>query len=313
VPDLPTVLRQHGVTLEQPGSDRHVRLGWLGHVCPWCAGSFGYHLGFNVEKGYFRCWRCGFHPTRDVIQKLCHVDRSTAIDILRSADGPNRGRNRRLDQLVQKRIGLHRYRRPSGVAPLAANHRSYLASRGFDPDRVAEEWGIEGTGPVSSLDGIDYRFRLFVPIHWDGTEVSFQTRDVTGKSDAKYVSCPPERELVTHKDVVYRHPDYGGRLGLAVEGVTDAWRLGPIAFATFGTSFKVEQVRAIAGLYSSVAVLFDAERAAQQRADRLVRMLGDVGVRATSFLLDGDDDPGSMSDDDAARAVEAVIEWDARG
>lgn len=309
MPDLQTVLRQRGVNLQPAGSDRHVRVGWMGIACPWCAGSAGLHLGYNMEKSFFNCWRCGFHPTLEVIERLCHVDRETARDILRSADGPGGRSTRARDAAVQRRIGLHRYKRPSDVEPLARSHRRYLERRGFDPDRIAEEWGVMGTGPTSYLDRIDYRFRLFVPISWDGTEVSFQARDVTGKSDKKYVACPMDRELTHHKHVVYRHPEAAGGFGIAVEGVIDAWRLGRLAFATFGIRFTTEQVNAIAGLYRRVAILYDREGEAPARARELLVRLGGVGVEATVFELEGDDDPGGMSEGDAAEAVSLMSEW----
>lgn len=311
MPSLPDVLRQYGVAFAPAGADRHVRTGWVGRQCPYCTGSPGLHLGYNLEKGFFHCWRCGFHPSVDVIQKLCHVDLPTALEIYRSADGPVPGRSKAKDQRVQKAIGSRRYKRPSGVGPMLGNHRRYLAGRGFDPDEVEAEWGVEGTGPISRLDDLDYRFRLFVPIYWDGVESTFQARDVTGKSEVKYKACPTDRELVHHKHVVYRHPRYEGSLGIAVEGVTDAWRLGPMAFAVFGIEYRIEQLDAIAGLYGSVAVLFDAEPTAMAQARKLAGQLSNRGVRATVFRLEDDADPGSMSRDDARRAVDAVLEWDA--
>src|SRR4029077_16224057 len=109
------------------------------------------------------------------------------------------------------RAGDHKpHKRPSDLGPLREAHRRYLRHRGFDPDIIAGQWQIQGTGPVSTLDGIDYRNRIFIPILWDEKEVSFQTRDITNRSRARYISCPAPRELTPHKNVLYgREADWG--------------------------------------------------------------------------------------------------------
>jgi len=40
---------------------RHVRRGWVQVHCPFCRGSQDYHLGYNIDQGYYCCWRCKFH------------------------------------------------------------------------------------------------------------------------------------------------------------------------------------------------------------------------------------------------------------
>lgn len=277
------------------------RGGWISTHCPHCAGSADWHLGYNLAKNFYKCWRCGGHPTIETLAKLCHVDRPTAAELYRSITSAPGGAARAVrDREAQARVGISRYRHPGGVGPMESNHRRYLEGRGFEPDRIAGEWGVLGTGPTSRLDGIDYRFRLLVPIVWDGAEVSFQARDVTGKSDLKYISCPPEREARSHKTVLYGRQESWGRVGVVVEGVTDCWRLGPMACATFGIQYRPEQVLEIADRFERVFVIFDAEPAAQEQARMLaarLRMLLDEDPIVVD--LGGGVDPGSLSQDDA--------------
>ena len=38
---------------------KYCRPGWVNIDCPFCIGSPGPHLGYNLSGNYFNCWRCG--------------------------------------------------------------------------------------------------------------------------------------------------------------------------------------------------------------------------------------------------------------
>ena len=308
------IYRQHGVRYATEGTK--ITSGWIGTPCPFCNSS-DYHLGVNVARVYWHCWRCGPHRAVESLMALCRVDMREAIELWRQLApfGPAPRR----DDDAQKRISIHGYKRPSNVVDMLPQHRRYLEGRNFDPDEVGRIWGVRATGPVSCLDGIDYSHRLFIPIEWEGREVSFQTRDFTGKSDVKYISCPNDREARHHKDLLYRHPDASrSRFGIAVEGVTDVWRLGTAAFAVFGIKFRREQVNEIARRFDRVAIAFDrragsaawhgGEAQAYRQARRLSWQLRATAVQTMVCELP-DGDPGSMSPDDAAHLVRDVRRW----
>ncbi len=305
--DILDIYRQHSIHFATEG-DRHTSRGWVNVHCPFCTGSPGLHLGFNLEKKFWVCWRCGWHNPIEALTTLCQINEREArrlyYDELKAASGAAAP----IARERQSPVRLSLYKRPSDVAPLRAPHKRYLAGRDFDPDEIAAEWGVVSTGPVSSLDHIDYRHRILVPIMWDGREVSFQCRDVTGKSDVKYKACPPDREMVHHKHILYGRQDQWTRAGIAVEGVTDVWRLGPHAFALFGIQFKTEQVMVIAKHFDRVGVVFDGgDRAAQKQARKLCAQLDAVGVDAFVTKLGDGVDPGSLSDDDAAHLVRQIV------
>lgn len=295
------VLSRYGV----PFRATDARGGWVSVHCCFCAGSADFHLGFSVEHSYWRCWRCGRHDAAEVLAALCRVDRSTAIDLHRAVRGsPGDAQRIARDRAAQAAVRISRYRRPDDVGPMGSVHRRYLEGRGFDPDRIEREWRVLGTGPASRLDGVDYRFRLFVPVTWDGTEASFQARDVTGRSDRKYLACPVDREVRHHKHVLYGNQEKWGRVGIVAEGVTDVWRLGPTACAVFGIQYRDEQVREIVRNFERVAIVFDAEAQAQAQARRLAATLRLV-LDAETVVVDlgSGIDPGSMSQDDADHLV----------
>jgi hypothetical protein len=284
------------------------RGGWVSTTCPYCVGSEDDYLGFSIEKSYFHCWSCGWRPSIDTLVLLCHVDRDTARDIYGSirpgAGGPARSTR---DRKVQAKVRLSLYRHPSGVSSMSPHHLCYLARRGFDPNKIAGEWGVLGTGPTAYLDGIDYRFRLLIPVTWDGAEVSFQTRDVTGKSDRKYLACPTDREIKHHKHILYGRQESWGETGIVVEGVTDVWRLGPRACAVFGIQYTTEQMLEIAKNFRRVAIVFDSDRAARAQARKLAAQLRLHLVTMPVVVdLGNGVDPGSLSQDDADHLVKEL-------
>jgi hypothetical protein len=295
------VYREYGVAHEVTPR------GWVNCACPHCQ-DHGMRLGFN--SGYF-CWKCGSHPIVPTLVELLGVAEAVARDISRSLRGaPDPVARQQRDQEIQARVSISRYRRPDDVGPLRPSHRSYLAGRGFDPDRIAAEWGVESTGPVSRLDGIDYRHRILIPVRWGGREVSFQCRDVTGRDPQRYRACPVEREVVHHKYLLYGDErGWSGRTGIAVEGATDCWRLGKLSFAVFGIQYRVEQVREIVRRFDRVAVVFDSGRQAQHQARALAARLAGAGVHTTLIGLGEGEDPGSMGEDAARELVAGVAAW----
>ena len=305
MPDLPSLLRSRGVPIRTEGAN--VGSGWIGVHCPFCQGSRDFHLGYNLTGHVWKCWRCGFHPGADVLHALLGVDRGEAVELWRSVSSgaPARVRLAERDRQAQRRVLIGGYKHPSGVGPLGPLHRRYLEGRGFDPDELAADWGVLGTGPVSYLDEVGYRHRVLVPILWEGREVSFQARDATGRAERKYMACPTSREAVHHKDVFYMHPACAqSRAAVVVEGITDVWRLGRRAVALFGIQYKSQQVAHLARLFDRVVVAFDGgERQARLQARRLAAQLSACGVRADVENLPPGVDPGGMSADDARHLV----------
>lgn len=275
------------------------RRGWVELQCPFCDDR-SQNLGYNLEKDYFSCWRCGGHRVLDTICRLAKVTTSGASDIIRRySSGPQFAPQESI------RIGEKKaFRFPSSVCDIQKQHRKYLEERGFDADRLVEVWRIMGTGPVAPLDNVDYKHRIVIPISWQQRVVSFQTRDITGKHSLRYMACPKQRELIEHQSIVYRHPSLcdEDEWTVAVEGVIDAWRMGPQAFATFGIAITSEQVRAIAGTFKKVAVLFDRETQAQKAARDLMGELRFRGVQCRAVSL-----PRSVKDPADLQQIQADV------
>jgi hypothetical protein len=263
---------------------KHATQGHVNTHCPFCSGSRDFHLGFNIHAGVFHCWRCGWHPLVETLARLLGMSESQVFPIVQEYGG--KARRAYVEPIIRVRAKAHRL--PSDTGPMGPSHRKYLKQRGFDPDELEREWGLLGTGPLSLLDGVHYSRRIIIPIFWEGERVSFQGRDITGKSNRKYMACPEERELVKHKHILYRHPKNNSKdCCIVVEGVTDAWRVGTSAVATFGIKYTKEQLR-ILRTFRRVVVWFDQEDFAQEQAHKLIMELSFGGVETDQIFTPKD-------------------------
>lgn len=280
---------------------KHCRPGWVNTPCPFCTGNPGYHLGFDIQNSHYYCWRCGWHPTTQTIALLLNISNKQAYQLI-NAYGI-------LTPKIVKdpvfKIRKKQHRMPSGTGPLQINHKKYLQSRGFIPEQLEHDWNIVGTGPISHLDGVDYKHRIIVPILWDHAAVSFIGRDVTNKSPLRYRVCPKDRELVHHKDIIYGKQDEWNGIGICVEGVTDVWRFGKDAFCTFGIEYTYKQIRTIKKYFHKVFIVFDSDPQAIKQAYKLSADLKFRGVNTDVILIDND--PASMTQENANQFIKQFI------
>jgi hypothetical protein len=215
---------------------------------------------------------------------------------------------------------------PSPTTPLQPVHKRYLESRGFDPDYLEKVWGLMGTGAISLLGDLNYKHRIIIPYVWNGKQVSFDARDITGKAMTKYQACPLEREIIPHKDILYGKQEAWKETGICVEGTTDVWRLGARSFATSGINFMPKQLKIIAKTFKRVAVVFDSspkkekslsiesikansniskEMQAEKQAKELIAELRFRGVDAFRVSIIGD--PATMEQSEADYFVKQLI------
>jgi len=272
-------------------SDRgkHSRPGWVQIVCPFCTGNPGWHGGFNINGGYYNCWRCGAHWIQKVIASLIKRPMSAAFDIARrytSADQKKEFRERQY-------IGKIDY--PSGTTRLMPQHLKYLIGRGYDPIKLIRQFDLKGTGNIG-----DYKNRIVAPIYMDGKLISYTSRDITGNHDSKYMACPDDQEVFHHKYSLYGLDQSVGDSCLIMEGITDVWNLGPGSLGTHGIDYQSQQVILISRRFKRSFILYDAEYQAQEKAMDLYTDLTSFNVDCEILSFnDLGEDPGNMSSADA--------------
>jgi len=296
------IYRDFGIEhLTEEARHRHATAGWVNVHCPFCAGSQDYHLGFNLDDHFFRCWRCGHHWPDESLKALLGVSTSEAQQIIKQYGGTSTGPIKD----SKPKVNLHKFKYPTQMGPLRPPHRKYLENRGYDPDYLADKWGVQGTGPVSSLDKISYAKRIVAPIQWEGKDATFQARALYDSMQPKYLACPMAREVHHHQHILYGRPLHWKRRGVCVEGTFDVWRLGPQSFAIFGIDFTPEQVRTMSKFFDEIVILFDPGRTEMRQARKLIKQLAGYGVKAWVEKLETD--PGDMPQDDADHLMRGIM------
>ncbi len=261
--------------------------GWVNIHCPFCQGSQDYHLGIRADGMGCHCWRCGKHKLWDAIKAVCGPSQESLGKIReRYGAGPVR-----LVQSDTTRLHAASVSWPSGILesiPVMAV--DYLRDRGFDPVLLAGTWGLRFTGPTGP-----YKFRIIAPIYDGGKLVSYQGRCYTGKRELRYKACPKDLEAVGHQNLLYGEWLVTGRHIIVVEGITDAWRFGPGAVATFGIGYTMAQVERLAK-YRRVSLIFDSDPQAIEQAEELGVLLRGLNPEIQVDVVELEDgDPGELS------------------
>lgn len=259
--------------------------GWVQIACPFCDDPES-HGGFNTISGYYNCWRCGHHSIVEIIVALIRVSFAQAKEIVKEFQ--QFGSVESIAEATSRPATIDW---PEGTTELEDRHKKYLIGRDFDPNKLVEIWGIKGTGLVGA-----YKLRVIAPIMLQGRMVSYQGRDITGKSEERYKACSKQREIINHKSILYGL-DYVEQVAIVVEGVTDVWRIGKGAIATFGTEYTPAQVNFLAARQlKKVFILYDAD--AEKQSVKLEADLIALGVNTERLELTKDVDPGELSLDE---------------
>lgn len=276
---------------------KHIRPGWLQIHCPFCPGPRNWHLGFNISRGYTNCWRCGWHSLANTIHTLleCNWHQTQAI-IKQYSTGitTNIPTTEHLPSVSVIKL-------PSSCGPLTAVHRKYLKNRHFNPDKLIHDWQLVGTQHVGN-----YKWRIIAPVYLNSKLVSYQGRDITGKSSLPYMACPTDEEVVHHKHTLYGIDYVVNRKAIIVEGIVDAWRMGRGTVATFGTGYTREQLLMMVKWLRQAFVLYDAEPEAQEIAQQLTAELYGLGIQTENICL-GKGDPGDLPNETAAQIKRELL------
>ena len=263
--ELVRILQQLGIDYREHGQHRKSRANWIQICCPYCMHGDFYH-GLSIESRASVCWNCGKHrigetlsrasgkPLREVLKLLGFADRRTAAPSVHTG----------------------KYTPPPKIIDLPPAHRRYLESRGFNPDTLAQMWGIRGIGLAARL-----KWRIWIPIcNAKGRPVSWTTRSIAAESSSRYMSADPSEESVSAKSLLYGE-QFCKHAVIIHEGPIDVWRTGPGACGTLGLQVTAPQMLKIAR-YPQRWICFDAEKAAQKRAQALADSLavfpGETGI-----------------------------------
>jgi len=283
--DIKKLLTDHSIQFaDEHMQHKHTRRGWIQINCPFCVHGPGWHLGYNLKQGYFVCYKCKFKRTDDVLSKILNVRKPEAWGIAKAY-----ARRGVLDKGTPwKPAKMCSW--PVGTVDLLPAAKKYLKKRGYDWRILEELYGLRSTNHLGH-----YKFRVIAPFMHKGVMVSYQGRDYTGRQDPPYKGCAKDLEVIPHKEMLYgAHLVPLDRIVL-VEGLFDAWRIGPGAAATCGIAFTAAQVKQ-AAKFRHRFVLYDQEEgqareAAQELASSLALYPGETELIEVDELGDPDEFP----------------------
>jgi hypothetical protein len=281
---------------------KHCRAGWVNIECPFCTGNPGYHLGYCFSKedafyGSYVCYRCGRHSVFSVFKNF--MDSASNSEIMRAMHDYSDGESEPVKRFKEKSCEDKIVHLPVGCGPIKRDHIDYLKSRKYNYKNIVRTWDIMGTGFIG-----DYKWRIVAPIYQGGRLVSYQGRDITKKSSMRYKPCLKKLEVKHHKECLYGLDLVPGNRILVVEGITDAWRMGPGAVATFGIKFTLSQVMLLSE-FAKVFLMFDLGKTEYDQMEKMASYLSVFTDVSILKLKKGD--PGDLSDDEAQRIMVNVV------
>lgn len=287
--DIITLFNDYNV--DYTDNHHHVTKGWVNVHCPFCSGSRNYHLGVHLQTGACNCWRCGSHGLFNVLRILLNVNSNELRNILNKYMDMDAlylfSKRKKLKNRLNENIKIK-----TPYIDLTEKHRKYLQKRNYDVDSLINIWGLK------SFDRIgDYKYRIFIPIYFKNKIVSYQGRTTSDTVIPRYKTCSKEDELIHHKYIVYGY-DYAVMNDsiIVVEGVTDAWRIGTGAVATFGITYTITQALLLAN-FKKVYIMYDNEKNAIRQAKNLGKDISLIGNSEVYVLTNYDsDDPGNLSE-----------------
>ena len=191
-------------------------------------------------------------------------------------------------------------------------HRDYLKGRGLDPDWLIKEYGVKGT--IYYPDDYKKGFRIFFPIRHKNKIVSYVGRSYLDSPMNKYMCCDKLDELYFHKHLLFNQDRVTGRKGIVVEGPTDVLNLVQSSgnfniVATYGTSYKDEQLQELRRLFDEIFIMYDPEDKAQEKAMKIKSYMESYGKKATiiKLKLGTNMDPGKLPAKTARFLVENYL------
>ena len=216
-----------------------------------------------------------------------------------------------------------------GLESLGDSHPAiqYLRSRQFDPQEIATQWGVTFCD-WSVATNPQFKYRLVIPIYRPGPtlgalpsgeqrrpfRVGWQAREI-GMGDAgepKYLTMTGMQK----SQLLYGLPEALNTSGPVwiVEGVTDAWRVGPGAVALFGKSLGRVQHTLLLKHFVGRPLVVLLDRDARKDALGIQRILQDArrslpGDRRVVIaeIPAGRSDPGDSTREELLASTEAAL------
>lgn len=265
----------------------NVKRGEVNIRCPFCgAADPSYHLGLNLETGFWACWRNNTHRGKSPIRllmRMLNASYARACEIagvnkdyvdpegFDAAAARIMGRDKKIErpeQVRRRHLSLDEFE-PVTERIRTRRHWNYLYQRGFgenDIQSLCESYSLRAgvSGPQSD--------RIVLPYIVNGDVVAWSGRAI-GKATIRYRDLDHDDCLIPPKETLFNHDGMltGGRVLVIVEGPFDALKLD-----FYGRDFGVRAVALSTNSISEQQVL--TLRDAEDRFDRVLSMMDSASV-----------------------------------
>lgn len=293
--DIAKIYAQYGIITASQGH-KHYRAGWIQTPCPFCTGTPGFHLGYNLIDDYFNCWRCGYKNKFLAVSKVLGCTVKEAKNIIRESSGLSS-----LKKVKKVKVQRKSFKLPPHTIPITKSkyQLKYMLRRGFTRKQIfllQKRFKIQCTSNISKIDNMNLKFRIVAPIIWKDKIVSWQTRDCTGTNGLKYITCPKSREIEHHKHILYDPPE-NKEILILTEGIFDVWKIFlsgyDISTCGFGVEITDEQILLLKK-YKTVLVWLDPDSAGKKKTRELLNRLLFAGVNIDTIENPFLNDPGDL-------------------
>ena len=300
--DLQRLFEKHGV----PYGDVN-RRGWMPvGTCPKCGGAD--RLAWHPGHQRFFCWMCKGQPTVETVAHLLGQPLGNVFKLLERFPlfyTPGEV------EVERPKGGAAKQLYPNGTGRPTPGVTNYLVRRGFDPDRVRAEFGDFYATPGHAPELPN---RLIAPLYYQGRAVSWQARAIAPNcpKPLRYHTCPPEKEITYHKNLVYGLDSVRGDTGVVVEGLFDCWKLGPGAVHTFGVAWLPAQLSVLVKRFKRLFVMYDSQGPADPLGDAqaqgvaLAQAASLLGVEAYAVDAESAKDPGDLTVEEARNVMQEL-------
>ena len=154
-----------------------------------------------------------------------------------------------------------------------------MKARGFSPKYLNEKYGLVGGG----ISG-KWKFRIIIPIYYNGQLMSWTGRSILSKKKLKELKIPRYKNLSIEesvrnpKELFFNIDNCKGKEVVLTEGSFDVLRFDGNAICSLGTELTEGQISLLSERFEKIFILFDNEPEAQEKAHKFGMQLSAIGL-----------------------------------
>jgi DNA primase len=274
------------LNIEYHTSGKNISKNCIGISCPFC-GDTSTHLGIFKENKNYSCFICGEKGSLPkLIKELTDLSWAEIFSIIKNYTGGI------FSALQSPTIYTHQENEikiPVGVhRGLQGLQRDYLASRGFDPDYLEQEYDL-----MSGTEIGKFKFRLVIPVKKQGKITSIVGRDITDKAKLRYKNLAESQSVLPVKQSIY-NLDKMKETAILCEGPFDCWAFDPYGIAIFGIKITPVQMYELY-LKNFYKIIVCLDQSAQKQAKQIAMNLSTFVPEVKIVILQSGEDPAESA------------------